>query len=53
MEDKDAEVVGFAAYVKGRWYLQGEHVDRIVEHEKTEMRKWIKQWFSSRSNNSN
>jgi hypothetical protein len=33
MEDKDAEVVGFAAYVKGRWYLQGDHVDRIVAHE--------------------
>jgi hypothetical protein len=38
MEDKDAEVVGFAAYVKGRWYLQGDHVDRIVAHEKAELR---------------
>ena len=38
MEDKDTEVVGFAAYVKGRWYLQGDHVDRIVAHEKAELR---------------
>lgn len=46
MNDDGAEVVGLAAYVRERPHLRGEHVARIVEHERTELRKWIIQWFA-------